>query len=249
MEIGLAQFGFIWLAVIFASLLRAFTGFGFALAAVPVLSLFLAPTEAVVLSSSLILAVSLLNIRHYWGLAELRPALPLLGTAVLGTAAGVLLLADLSVDSFRLWSGVLVLLASAVMVFYTPSTAKAKPWVAGIMSGFSGLLAGLMNGVLAMPGPAIIIFSLYSQPDPQRSRAQLMILLMIAAGIALIAYGAAGFITAQSLINFLVAMPAMILGDRLGFWLFHRFGHALYRNVAIVTLFLIGLMVLMSALV
>ena len=39
--IGLPQMLAIWAALVFASLIRAFTGFGFALAAMPVLSLFL----------------------------------------------------------------------------------------------------------------------------------------------------------------------------------------------------------------
>jgi uncharacterized membrane protein YfcA len=248
MEIDFAQLALIWAAVIFAAVLRAFTGFGFALAAVPVFSLFLPPSQAVVLGSALILAISLLNIRSFMGVVPLRPVAPLLFMAVLGTGVGVLLLTLISANSFQLWAGMLVILVCAVMTFYKPSASTQNPFAVKVAAAIAGLLAGLMNGVLAMPGPPIIIFTLMTKPDPQHSRAQLMTLLMAAAVIALISYALAGFITEQSLLNFLLAFPAMLLGDKLGSFLFARFGQALYRKVAIVALLAVGVATLFSAL-
>jgi uncharacterized membrane protein YfcA len=76
-DIGIAELLAIWLTALFASVLRAFTGFGFALTAVPVFALFLAPVEAVVLSASLTLLSSLLTMRTFWAVVPLRPMLPL----------------------------------------------------------------------------------------------------------------------------------------------------------------------------
>ncbi len=74
--------------VVFAAVLRAFTGFGFGLAAVPVFALLMSPEEAVVLSVSLTLAVSLLTVRTYWGQASLRPMAGMLLLALVGTVIG-----------------------------------------------------------------------------------------------------------------------------------------------------------------
>ena len=51
----------IWAGVAVASVLRAFTGFGFALAAVPIFIWVLPPSLAVVLSASLVFATSSLR--------------------------------------------------------------------------------------------------------------------------------------------------------------------------------------------
>ncbi len=45
----------VWLAVLLASVVRSVTGFGFALVAIPVFSLFLSPAESVVLCAALTL--------------------------------------------------------------------------------------------------------------------------------------------------------------------------------------------------
>jgi hypothetical protein len=53
--------------ILCAAVMRAFTGFGFALMAVPLLSLFLLPTDAVVLVALLTLTTSLVTYRAWWG--------------------------------------------------------------------------------------------------------------------------------------------------------------------------------------
>jgi|TARA_B110000908_G_scaffold34447_1_gene41247 hypothetical protein len=105
--------------VIFSTLLRAFTSF--ALAPLTVFSLFLALIESAVPIYAIILAVSLLNIRHHWDLTSLSLEFPLLGIINLSAAVWLVLLADLSVEIFRLWCDILVLLVSAVMVFIQPN--------------------------------------------------------------------------------------------------------------------------------
>jgi uncharacterized membrane protein YfcA len=93
--------------------LRAFTGFGFALAAVPVFSVFLAPADAVVLTASLSLVLGLISVRAWWGVHSPREILPLVSLAWLGTGLGAALLTAMSVAHFQLWVGLAVLLALA----------------------------------------------------------------------------------------------------------------------------------------
>ena len=80
----LKQILLIWAGVVFASVLRAFTDFGFALAVVPVLAVFLAPAEVVVLAASLALVLGLISLRVWWGVFTLREVLPLILLAWLG---------------------------------------------------------------------------------------------------------------------------------------------------------------------
>lgn len=235
----------VWGVVLSAAVLRAFTGFGFALAAVPVFSLFMPPTQAVVLSSSLALAISLLTLRSYWGYYPLRAMLPLLGMLLVGTVCGVLLLGSLSPRDFRLLIGLAVIAACLALTFYRPRHREPRPGLGGI----TGLASGLLNGAFAIPGPPVIIYAMATEPDPARSRALLMTFFLFSALLALCSYTVAGFVTPLSPWLFLLAFPAMYVGDKLGHFLFHRFGSAFYRRVALAVLFGVGLAIVGNALI
>ena len=241
----LVQLLLVWGVVVVAAVLRAFTGFGFALAAVPVFSLFMPPTQAVVLSSSLALAISLLTLRSYWGRYPLRSMLPPLGMLLVGTVCGVLLLGSLSPRSFRLLIGLAVIVACLVLTFYRPRYREPRPGLGGI----AGLASGLLNGAFAIPGPPVIIYAIATEPDPIRSRAFLMTFFLFSALLALSGYTVAGFVTPLSPWLFLLAFPAMYVGDKLGHFLFHRFGSSFYRGVALAVLFGVGLVIVGNALI
>jgi uncharacterized membrane protein YfcA len=230
--------------VLFASVLRSFTGFGFALAAVPVFSIFLSPAEAVVLSSSLALAISLLSLRSYWGIVSLREMVPLLSMSWLGTVLGVVLLTGISVALFQLWVGVSVLLACLGITLSRP----ARPWKNPFLSWATGLLSGLMNGALAIPGPPMIVYAMLTEFDPRRSRALLMTFFLVSAPLALVSYAVAGMVTLQSLTYFVLAFPMLYLGDKLGTRLFMRYGDAFYRRVALCGLAAVGVTITLRAL-
>jgi uncharacterized membrane protein YfcA len=103
------QIVLVWAGVIFASVLRSFTGFGFALAVVPVFAIFLPPAEVVVLAASLSLVLGLVSLRVWWGVFNIREILPLVLLAWIGTALGAFLLTGMSGGDFQLWAGIAVL--------------------------------------------------------------------------------------------------------------------------------------------
>jgi uncharacterized membrane protein YfcA len=233
---GIVQLLLVWAVVVLASVLRAFTGFGFALAAVPIFSLFLAPTEAVVLSVLLTLALSLMSLRSYWGVVPLRPLFPLAAMTLVGTALGTAVLSVISVAQFQLWAGLAVVLACVALTYIKPVARRASP----LVGAMTGMATGFMNGALAIPGPPLIIYAMLTEPEPRRSRAFLMTVLLATSVVALVSYGVAGFIELRSLVYFLLASPALVVGNWLGNHLFHRYGDALYRRIALVALLLIG---------
>lgn len=227
----------IWLAILLAALLRAFTGFGFALAAVPVFALFLTPGQAVVLSTSLTLSIGIVKGHSFWREAPLRSMKPLIAMALMGTAIGAMLLVQMSPRHFQLWIGLAVITACVILSFYRPTAHRSRP----VASGTAGLASGLLNGAFAIPGPPVIVYAMATESEPQRVRAMLLTYFTISSMIALISFAGAGLVSLYSLWLFLLAFPAMVVGDRLGTVLFRRFGTVLHRRVAVVTLFVIGL--------
>jgi uncharacterized membrane protein YfcA len=136
-----------------------------------------------------------------------------------------------------LLAGVILLFACALLVFskrfsFSGSTFKDL---------FTGSAAGLLNGLLSMPGPPLIVYVLATEKDPAHSRALLMTLLLASAALALLNFGWMGFITLDSFWLFLLAWPVMLFGDRLGNYWFTLYGSAQYRRVAISVLILIAL--------
>ncbi|MDA9919318.1 sulfite exporter TauE/SafE family protein [Porticoccaceae bacterium] len=242
MNFDLTQLATIWVVVIMASILRAFTGFGFALAAVPSLSLFLLPREAVVLSAALVLSISLINRRAISEHVAMRPLVPLMAWTVTGTVVGVLLLTWISSRWFRLTAGLAVLIACVALI--------ARPSQTPINRGFKGLFgltAGIMNGFLAMPGPPILIYAMLTEPDLKRTRALMHLMLMGSAILVLLSYFAVGYLSYEIIQYYLLALPIMILGDKLGNHLFQLYGAEMYRKVALLLLFTVGIAAIVSS--
>lgn len=230
--------------VIAAAVLRSFTGFGFALAAVPGFALFLTPAQAVVLSAALSLALGVQTFPQYRGKAPLRPMVPLFLSAIVGTLVGAQLLALLSVSTFMLLIGVSVVGACLALSVFHPRRREAGKG----MRIAAGLGSGLMNGAFAIPGPPIIIYTMATESDPEVSRALMILFFTFASLVALLAFAAGGLVGMDSLWLFVLGYPAMLVGNMLGYNLFKRYGGRFYRRVALIALLLVGVSILVKGL-
>ncbi len=239
MNLELPELVLIWAITVIASILRSFTGFGFALAAVPSFALFLPPEQAVVLSASLSVALGVQTFPQYAGRVSPRAQWPLVLMAVIGTVVGAQLLQSMSDQVFGLAIGVTVIAASIVLAFFHPR--HSAPSLSA--SGGAGLCSGLMNGAFAIPGPPIIIYVMATESDPAQSRALMIAFFTFSSIIALMSFAVAGLVGWQSLWLLVAAYPAMYVGDKLGFALFRRAGGGMYRWVAVAALMLIGLVI------
>ena len=242
--VNIQQILIIWAGVVFASVLRAFTGFGFALAVVPVLAVFLAPAEVVVLAASLALVLGFISVRVWWGVFTLREVLPLILLALVGTVMGTTLLTGMSGGSFQLLAGIAVLLACVGITVSRPSTPVDSP----VLTGSAGFISGLMNGALALPGPPIIVYALLTEFDPARSRALMTLFFSVSSVLALASYVVAGLYVPGTLWYVVLALPALYLGNRLGTALFLKYFGQFYRRVAVLVLLAMGIMVIVRAL-
>ena len=239
------QAALVAVSVSLAALIRAFTGFGFAMLVVPAFSFFLMPADAVVLSAVLAFLLGLLSYRAWWGLFPVTPAKPMVAGSVVGTAVGVWFLASLSVAEFQLWIGVSVVIASVVLSRFVPAErAASRPTALA-----TGVASGLMNGAFAIPGPPVILYVVATLSDPVQSRAFLMMFFWCSSAVSLVMFGAAGLITPRPFQLLWIALPAMWLGNSLGDRAFSRFAGAAYRPFVVGLCILIGLSIAAKALI
>ncbi len=241
--ISALQLGLVLLVTCAAAMLRAFTGFGFALAAVPVYALFLAPPQVVSLCAALVCLLGAHTFRQYAGHIDAQREWPLFVAAIPGSVLGATLLSQADQDQFRLSLGVLTIVASLVLARFKPHPRPANP---GLQAG-TGLACGVLGGAFAVPGPPLIVMVMATESDPARSRALMIGFFSFAAVLGLVNYAFLGYVSLQTLWLALAAYPAMYLGDRAGTRLFLQYGGAQYRPIAIATCLLIGVAITLRA--
>ena len=220
-----------------AALLRAFTGFGFAMIAVPVFSLLLVPNEAVVLAATLTIAVSFTSYKEWWGKFPVDQFTPMILGSLAGTAIGVYLLSGMSRSEFQLWIGLSVIVATLATAMLRPPNKVSVP--KSVTAG-TGVVSGLMSGAFAIPGPPVVVYVMAVIADPGAARAFLMAFFFSSNVIALVMFTVADMVTATPLILLLLAFPMSFIGDQLGHRGFHRFGGNAYRPVALVVALALG---------
>jgi uncharacterized membrane protein YfcA len=218
-------------ALLVAAVLRGFTGFGFALVAVPLTSLTLSPARSVPMIFLLQMVLggfdTLRHFRHFE-----RSIGAMAATAILTTPVGVYLLSIASPVVARLTIAGMMLAGAALM--WRPLSVHLRPGYA--VGGFAGIGVGLSNGLAAMPGPPAIAYSLLTNLPPDRARVSMMVLFFITALAGVPSAFAFGIADNSTLILAAAALPIILAGSRLGELLFRRFGSATYRQVALLTL-------------
>lgn len=227
-------------SIFIAGVLRGFTGFGFALAAVPLLGLFMPPTQAVPVAIGLQLIGSLLDFRSSAKACDWRSLRWLTLGAVIGSPIGALILSDVSAPVSRLVISSITLAAVAVLGSGFALTTVPAPMATSAV----GFLAGVFNGIAAMPGPPAVAYYM-SAPMPSRAtRASLLVFFLLTSITATITSVAIGLITLSTIFLSLLGLPAMWMGTRVGEYGFARGSDQLHRRVSIVSL---GVIAMISA--
>lgn len=216
-------------AVFVSAFLRGVAGFGFALAAVPIVSLLLPPIEAVALAVLLQVAVGLRDIFALRGDAHMPSLMRLTAGAVLGTPLGIFALTALSPDAARVIIAVVVLAGLVVLVRYRPTHAHPH----GGLAIAAGIASGAFSGLAAMPGPPAVAYYLGAGTSSVQTRASLLLFFFFAALMATPGLALAGAIDARALWLTVVSIPALALGTWAGTRAFARLNHGQYRMLAI----------------
>jgi uncharacterized membrane protein YfcA len=224
--------GLIALAVLFSAILRGFTGFGFAIASAPLLTLFMPPAHAVPIIICLQLFAGLSEVRSLAGVAHWPSVRRLAAGALVGTPIGTAALYAVPADPARICIALLagfavVMIASGLRFPDLPGRAATL----GI-----GLAAGLANGLAAMPGPPVVAFYMALHFSPEIVRASLLVFFTMCSALALAGAMLFELIRLPDVIFSVVLMPLMWFGNWLGHVLLKRSGGHWHRPVSMVTL-------------
>jgi hypothetical protein len=221
-------------AILFAAVLRGFTGFGFALAAVPLASLVLPPSRTVAAVLVMQLGIGLRDCIMEWRQSD-RPGIAKLTLgAVVGLPLGVLALAYTPAPVVRAVLGAMVL--GAVALTWKPRPADHPP-AAAVTIG-TGFISGIFHGLAAMAGPPAVAYYLSFERRLPVMRSSLMVYFPIVSLLGLPMVWGAGLLDGPALLLGLLGMPLMVAGGWLGTWAFRRFAARSYRPLALAALLL-----------
>ena len=232
-------------AVFLAAILRGFTGFGFALAAVPLLSLALPPARVVPIVVILQAIVAFSDLRGSWRECDWRNTRWIIVGLVAGTPLGIALLTSLPPDRVRLAIGLLI--GASVALLGAGLQLPARP--PATLALAAGAVSGIVNGLAAIPGPPIVAYFL-ALPNASRVARPSIIVVFAATGLAgLTALLLRGLVQRDALILSLTALPGLFIGSRLGVIGFRRSSPKLHRPVALSVLGVLAALLIARALV
>lgn len=211
----------IWLIIpiiVFAGIIRGYSGFGFAIIAIIGMNLFFEPQQSVVI----VLALDLICSIGLWRKAVQQADFQILKSLIIGAAMGipigysVLLLIPADVLKFLICLGILGL---AMLLFSEVRLLKTDGGRAKI--GY-GVVSGICTSSASAGGPIVIYYMLSSQLSPHTQRATLILFFIISDLLACSALLMGGMVDTHILKTVLMLTLPALIAVRIGQALFYR---------------------------
>lgn len=229
--------------VFLAGVLRGFSGYGFALAAVPLLSLISPPAEVVPFALLLQLFVGVSGLGEAVQICDWRSVRLLTIGAVVATPLGIWALTAFPENLVRLLIAVVVGLG--VVVLASGLKLPAHNSRTSVLS--FGAVAGLFNGLAGIPGPPVIAFYLASPLGSACSRASMIVLFLFTSAAAMVPLFLVGALSWGSLALSVAGIPIVFVGSWAGTLLHRKSSEAVYRWAGIIALSATALMTAVKA--
>jgi uncharacterized membrane protein YfcA len=227
------------------TIVQGITGFGFALIAVPLLSLFIPElrniTPIIVIYSFLTNIIIVYKTKQY---IDLKKILPLIIFGILATPLGTYILLYVKVNTLKIIVGAIITITALAMLKNFKINIKNQ----NISYGIVGLLSGFLNGSTGLSGPPVVLFLTNQNTDKDVFRANLTLYGIATNIFAIILFISEGIIN-TSVLNFAgVYLPALIIGTFLGIKVSSKINEIFFKILTIYLISFLGLYTVISAL-
>jgi len=224
-----------------AGFIQGMTGFGSALVAIPLLSLFLDIKSAVplcILNSLVITTYLSLKMRRY---LDAKKILPLCIAAVPGIIVGSTILDKVSSTIIRICLGILLIAYSAYSLFSRPKPRKLhKAW--SYIAGFS---SGAIGAAFSAGGPPAIIYTTLNDWKKDEIKATLSGFFLFNSYLIATVHAVNGLTSIEIFTYFMISAPVVLLGTVLGSICYGRIPATLYLQIIFTFLVLMGIMMIL----
>lgn len=255
-DLNWLEFAITAVVIFIATMVHGITGFG-----TGQISMGLLPFFRVAASASIIVSVVVLftNLRVFWSVKEnfdLKEWLiPVIGLAV-GLPVGVWAFGELEEGPLRLLIGIVVIIATIMIVLTRESDAlanwiKKTGWRPGSISGIvAGFFSGILGGAVSIPGPPMIIYGTFLLETGFWERGKMKAIFTSFFALVmlyrLVLLGIAGALNSIIITEALLLLPVMLLGTWVGIKLYDKMPRKYFEWAVIVLLFIIGLLLVLG---
>lgn len=227
-----------------AAACQSLTAFGFALVAVPLLSLAWEVKPAVVTSTVLGTLILLPLLYEVRGHVPIGRVAPLFLGSLAGIPLGLLVLERIDAVALEVVVASVVIVAG-LLIYFSPRLSLRRPLAP--LSLLVGGLSGALRAATSMGGPPVALYVLTLEREVERFRAILLAVFFPTSVVTIAALAIAGRVTGDVLLVSVVAQPAVVLGSLSGRWARARVSEAAFRLVVLGVLFASSGAVLVSA--
>jgi uncharacterized membrane protein YfcA len=219
------------------AVVRGYSGFGMGLMIIPLLSLVLAPADAVVIVLIFGVTVALRQLPGLWTHIDWRGLRLLMPVAIVTTPIGTWLLGLASPSALRF--GLSLTVIAVAILFLLGFRLPGAPTRATIVA--TGALAGVMNGVAGLSGPPLVFLYLTRADSLSVGRATLIAFFFVTDAAALVFAWIGGLIQRETATTAALLVPFLLAGVFFGERAFRGASPERFRQVVLWLLILTGL--------
>ena len=234
----------VWVAVAIglASFAQSLAGFGFALLCVPIMSVFVPPHEAVVISTAIGALSTTVQAVLDRADTDWIMARRLILSSFLGMPIGLVAFLVVPESTMRIVLGVVVSAAAFTLWkgFQLRDETRLVDWILGILSG-------ALSTSLSTNGPPVVFVMQARQFPPEIFRATINTVFSIVGIVSLGLFVGTGKVDADSLQGIFVAAPVLVLSLGIGFRIRPHVHGERFRRLVLFLLFLSGISAIVAA--
>ena len=213
-------------AIFLAAIVRGFSGFGFSLLSVTALSLILPVSQIVPSIFLLEIAASLNLIPGIWREIDWKSLRWLMLGYVVGLPLGAYVLIHAPQDPTQIVLGVFVI-GTAIMMLRGFRLART-PGPAACTG--TGVASGVLNGAFGIGGPPVVLFYFSTPAAAAIGRASVIFFFLFTDLLGIAYFATQGIVTQQSFVQFLVWIPALLIGVWIGAHGFRHMNQEAFRR-------------------
>jgi uncharacterized protein len=225
-------------AIFLAAIVRGFSGFGFSLLSITAISLILPVAQIVPSIFLLEIAASINLIPGIWREIHWRSLTWLMVGYVIGLPVGGYALIHAPEAPAQIVLGIFVIGTSILMLrgFHLARTPAAPASTA------TGAASGVLNGAFGIGGPPVVLFYFSTPGAAAIGRASIIFFFLFTDLLGVGYFATQGIVTAQSFVQAVLWLPALLIGVWIGAHGFRRMDQDAFRRWVLVILIALALL-------
>lgn len=227
-----------------AGFVRGYSGFGSGMIMVPIFSLMYDPRFAVVSAVIMELIASIQLVPDAIAKCDWRSVIPMSLSSLFAIPLGSLLLMSLDAQTMTRCIAVVVL-ASVVLLAIKPR-AYDKHRRGPLAAYITGASSGVVSGATSLGGLPVILYYLSGNLSSGKSRASMVVFLVVTAVVTLLAFVWHGIISKEILLFSAMIAPPFAISIWLGKRLFGSTPESSFRRSTLLLLGALGLILLFA---